>query len=141
MGSGAILIVLAVAGALWAAEAFDDVDRSIGIYENEQYPPPDGTDRIPVTGASTCDELVADPLFDQQAEVAMAFARSPGSAPDRCSLAVEPNGPVLDVLGVDTTCPAGASVLVSVERDRSGAWLVDREQTRQLGVDGCLWGR
>jgi hypothetical protein len=102
-------------------------------------PDRDGADGLPVgADVSTCDELVADPLFGEEAELFMSMATPIGARPDRCTLAFDRGASVLDVLGVDTMCSPGWSVVVAVDRDSSGAWQVDPD-SEQLGVDRCLW--
>lgn len=101
----------------------------------------DSAPGLPVRAdVSTCDDLVADPLFRHQADVMLSLATPSETPPDHCTLTVEREAPVLDVLGVDTACSPGWSVVVAVYRDRSGAWQVDPDGD-QLGVDGCLMAR
>lgn len=104
-------------------------------------PERESADGLPVgTDVSTCDELVADPLFGNAAEVMVAVATPRGSPPDGCTLTVDRDATVLDTLGVDAMCPPGSSVLVAVHPDSSGTWQVDLDN-EQLGTDGCLYGR
>jgi hypothetical protein len=94
---------------------------------------------LPVDSVASCEDLVADPLFGQQAVVVFALHAAEGSTGDRsCTLAVAPGGTALDVLGLNRSCPAGMSVSVAVAREGSGVWRVDRQETGRLGVEGCL---
>jgi hypothetical protein len=103
---------------------------------------PGDAHELPVDGASSCEDLVADPLFDQQAVVVFAVHTAEGSTDDRnCTLAVAPGATALDVLGLNRSCAAGMSVAVAVARESSGVWRVDREETGRLGVEGCVPAR
>ena len=79
-----------------------------------------------------CADVVADPVFEGQAEVVVEF-ESPGR-PISCTLQLEADSPALAALGVADVCSDLPVIAVSIE---DAGWVVDLAQTEQLTAENC----
>ena len=80
----------------------------------------------------TCADVVADPVFQGDAEVLGEFD-APGQ-PKRCTLQIEAGSPALAAIGVTDVCANLPLVAVQVS---DGAWAVDSAETESLTATNC----
>lgn len=78
-----------------------------------------------------CADVVADPVFQGDAEVLAEF-NAPGQ-PTRCTLKIEAGSPSFAAIGV-TACANFPLISVQV---RDGAWAVDSAETESLTAKNC----
>jgi hypothetical protein len=79
-----------------------------------------------------CADVVADPVFQGQAEVVAEFKAA--GQPTLCTLEFEAGSPVIAAIGVADVCSSLPFVAVSID---DGAWAVDSAQTDRLTAENC----
>ena len=82
---------------------------------------------------STCEAVLTDPFFEGAGRAGLSFS---SGASTSCTLEFRASDAALQKLGISTSCPAEASIIVAV--DIAGArWSYDERETRSLDNGEC----